>query len=46
MTRLKYNAKLVDLGEEVEEEQSEKGFSDSEDLEIDMNDCEPPFLKG
>lgn len=31
----------------VEESESDEGVvTDSEDLEIDMNDYEPPFLKG
>jgi ATP-dependent RNA helicase DHX8/PRP22 len=50
LSRLKYNSRLVDLEDEFkrqnQQSESEGVISDSEDLEIDMNDNEPPFLRG
>ena len=48
MSRLKYNSRLIDLQDEIQANKtdSDEVVSDSEDLEIDMNDNEPPFLRG
>lgn len=49
MSRLTYNSNLVRKFDDEAfkaESESEGLVSDSEDLEIDMNDYEPPFLKG
>ena len=48
-SRLQYNSNLVkkfDTQALKQESESEGLVSDSEDLEIDMNDYEPPFLRG
>ena len=48
-SRLQYNSNLVkkfDTQALKVESESEGLVSDSEDLEIDMNDYEPPFLRG
>ena len=46
-SRLQYNPKLVIKNDdEISLASSEEVISDSEDLEIDMNDFEPPFLRG